>query len=115
MAKKEDEIKAPEHHPGSIAAEDEQLSLWLNQLWARGEPPERIEAWQSFGKNRRGEMVFHPPPESIPSFGLDDFQKGLKARSQPVQRFSGFAFHRSFRPRPVPIRARGSARMQSPD
>lgn len=46
---------------GSVAAEDDDLTLWLNRLWARNEYPERIEIWQMFGRNKavRGEMIFH--------------------------------------------------------
>ena len=42
MAKKED---GRDNHQGSVAAEDDELTLWLNKLWARNEPPERIEVW----------------------------------------------------------------------
>jgi len=49
------------NHTGSVAAEDPELTLWLNRLWARNEPPERIEVWQKFSRNKaiRGEMIFH--------------------------------------------------------
>jgi len=53
-----DDKKPPEHHhQGSVAAEDEALSLWLGQQWVR-ESPERIELWQMFGR-KRGEMIHH--------------------------------------------------------
>jgi hypothetical protein len=49
------------HHQGSVVAEDDDFTIWLNRLWARKEPPERFELWQVFGPNKsvRGEMVFH--------------------------------------------------------
>lgn len=62
MAKKDDKgDKIRPEHTGSTAAEDEEFSLWLNRHWARGEPPQRVELWQMFGKNKevRGEMIHH--------------------------------------------------------
>jgi hypothetical protein len=49
------------HHTGSVAAEDDELTKWLIRLWARNEPPERLELWQMFGRNKavRGEMIHH--------------------------------------------------------
>jgi hypothetical protein len=61
LAKKE-EKKVPEHnHTGSVVPEDEELTKHLNRLWARNEPPERVEVWQVFGKEKRdrGDMIFH--------------------------------------------------------
>lgn len=60
MAKKPED-PTRQDHGGSIAAEDEELTLWLNKLWARNEPPERIELYQMFGRNKvvRGEMIHH--------------------------------------------------------
>jgi hypothetical protein len=53
-----------ERHPhtqGTVIAEDEDLALWLNQLWARKEFPERIELFQAFGRNKLdlGECIHH--------------------------------------------------------
>lgn len=58
---KDNNNKEREHHQGSIAAEDEELTEWLNRLWARNEPPERVELWQVFGKykSQPGEMIHH--------------------------------------------------------
>lgn len=46
---------------GSVVAEDDDLTTWLHSLWHRGEPPERLEVWQVFDRNKstRGEMIFH--------------------------------------------------------
>src|SRR6516162_3585484 len=46
---------------GSVVPEDPELAEWLHRLWARNEPPERIEVWQMFGRNKsiRGEMIHH--------------------------------------------------------
>jgi len=70
VAKKEEEKKVEHHHTGSVVAEDEGLTKELHRLWARNEPPERIEVWQVFGKEKRdrGEMIFHedfPPGKKL--------------------------------------------------
>lgn len=59
---------------GSTAPEDEDLTTWLHRLWARNEPPERIELWQVFGRNKldRGAMVFHE--DFKPNANLDPEQ-----------------------------------------
>jgi hypothetical protein len=57
MSKDDTKKPAEHHHQGSVAAEDEALSLWLGQQWVR-ESPERIELWQMFGR-KRGEMIHH--------------------------------------------------------
>lgn len=46
---------------GSSVAEDDSFTTWLSRLWARNEPPERIEVWQLYGRTRpiRGEMIHH--------------------------------------------------------
>lgn len=51
--------KAPKS--GSVVPTDPELVDWLDRLWKRGEPPDRIELWQTFGRSRieRGEMIFH--------------------------------------------------------
>jgi len=51
--------KAPKS--GSVVPADPELVEWLDRLWKRGEPPDRIELWQTFGRARieRGEMIFH--------------------------------------------------------
>jgi hypothetical protein len=62
MSKDKDKKPTAEHHhPGSVAPEDEELTRFLNKMWARNEPPERVEVWQVFGKEKRdrGEMIFH--------------------------------------------------------
>lgn len=63
MSKEKDKSKdkVVDNHTGSTAAEDPELSLWLNRLWARNEPPARIEVWQLTGsrKDVRGEMIHH--------------------------------------------------------
>jgi hypothetical protein len=66
-------------HTGSVAAEDEEFTLWLNRLWARNEPPERIELWQMFGKNKitRGEMIYH-----------EDFKPGEKLDIEQANRLA---------------------------
>ena len=60
MAKK-DTVVEQHNHQGSVAPEDKDLTIWLDRLWARNEPPARVEVWQVFGRNdlTRGEMVFH--------------------------------------------------------
>jgi hypothetical protein len=63
----EKEEKKLERHSGSVVAQDEELTLWLNKLWARNEPPERIEVYQIHKRNFRGEMIFH-----------EDFKPGTK-------------------------------------
>jgi hypothetical protein len=67
MNKKDD--KETPQHTGSVVAEDEALTTWLNRLWAREEPPERVELWQMFGRNKItfGEMIHH-----------EDFKLGAK-------------------------------------
>lgn len=67
------------NHPGSIAMEDEQLTLWLNRLWARNEPPERLEVWQMFGRNKaiRGEQIYH-----------EDFKPGDKLDIEQANRLA---------------------------
>lgn len=59
MSKKDD--KGRDEHTGSTAAEDSELSLWLNKLWAKNEPPERVELYPVTGprKDMRGEMIHH--------------------------------------------------------
>ena len=59
MSKEKDRDR--ENHQGSIAAEDIELTEWLDRLWSRSEFPERIELWQTFGKYKatRGEMIHH--------------------------------------------------------
>jgi hypothetical protein len=62
LAKKvEDEKKVDQNHYGSVAPEDEGLTKWIIDLWARQEHPERVEVWQVFGKEKRdrGEQIFH--------------------------------------------------------
>jgi hypothetical protein len=58
---KEKKTNGRSDHVGSIVPEDDDLTKFLNRLWARNEPPERIEVWQMFGRNKaiRGEMIFH--------------------------------------------------------
>lgn len=67
---KDKEQKEQPRRVGSVAAEDDELTLWLNRLWARNEYPERVEVWQMFGRNKavRGEMIFH---EDFPQQKLD--------------------------------------------
>lgn len=76
MGKKDkDDKKVEQKHTGSVVPEDEQLTTELNRLWARSEPPERIEVWQVFGKEKRdkGEMIFHEDfsPEKNKAFKED--------------------------------------------
>jgi hypothetical protein len=58
---KKDTASEPQNHQGSVAPEDKDLTLWIDRLWSRGEPPARVEVWQVFGRNDlvRGEMIFH--------------------------------------------------------
>ena len=60
MAKK-DNTSEPINHGGSVAPEDKELTLWIDRMWSRNEPPARVEVWQVFGRNdlTRGEMIFH--------------------------------------------------------
>ena len=46
---------------GSVHAADPDLTTWLHALWARNEPPDRLEVHQMFGRNKalRGEMIHH--------------------------------------------------------
>jgi len=76
--KDEDEKKRPPR-TGSVAPEDDELTLWLNQLWAEGELPERLEVWQMFGRNKavRGEMIHHK-----------DFTFGKKLDIEEVNRLA---------------------------
>jgi hypothetical protein len=63
---------------GSVAAEDQAFTKWLNRLWASGDIPSRIRLWQTFGRNKltRGEMIFH-----------EDF-KGTKMDVEEVNRLA---------------------------
>lgn len=49
-----------DNYTGPVVPEDKALTLFLNRLWERGEPPERIELYQMFGRNsaQRGERIF---------------------------------------------------------
>lgn len=60
MSKDEKKKKKPAR-TGAVSPEDHELTTWLHRIWHRGNPPERIEVWQAFGRNRlvRGEMVHH--------------------------------------------------------
>jgi len=63
MTKKDDETKSENTRPntsGTVIPENDDLTRWLNRIWARGEVPERIEVYQTFGRNRntRGERIF---------------------------------------------------------
>jgi hypothetical protein len=64
MSKKDDETKSENARPnttGSVSPENEELARWIIRLWSRGEVPERVEVYQTFGRNRnnRGERIFH--------------------------------------------------------
>lgn len=60
MSKEIQKSLSEPRHPGTTTAEDDELTRWLNNLWARNEPPQRIEVWQLIGKRAmRGEMIFH--------------------------------------------------------
>lgn len=64
MGKKDDENKVENTRPnttGSVTPENEDLARWVIRLWSGGEVPERIEVYQTFGRNRnnRGERIFH--------------------------------------------------------
>ena len=67
------------NHQGSVVAEDDALTEWLNRLWARGEAPERIELWQVFGKYKatRGEMIHH-----------EDFKPGDKLDVEKINKIA---------------------------
>jgi hypothetical protein len=69
--------REPPQHNGSVVPEDAELTLWLNRLWARDEPPNRIELWQVFRRNVRGEMIFH-----------EDFKPGEKFNIEEVNRLA---------------------------
>lgn len=73
------EDKRTRNHTGSVEPEDPALLEWLNRLWARNEPPERIEVWQTFGRNKaiRGEMIHH-----------EDFRHGEKLDIEQVNRMA---------------------------
>lgn len=76
--KKDDESKERPQPTGSVVAEDSALTDWLNMLWARNEPPTRIELWQSFGKRAiRGEMIHH-----------EDFKPSEKLNIEQVNRLA---------------------------
>lgn len=74
-----DEKRSRTDHGGSVAPEDAELALWLNRLWARNEPPSRIEVWQMFGRNKavRGEMIHH-----------EDFKHGEKLDIEQATKLS---------------------------
>lgn len=76
---KDDKEPRERHHTGSVVAEDDELTLWLNRLWARNEPPERIEVWQMFGRNKatRGEMIHH-----------EDFKFGTKLNVEQANKLA---------------------------
>jgi hypothetical protein len=64
MSKKDDENKIENARPntvGSVSPENEDLGRWMIRLWSRGEVPEMIEVYQTFGRSRntRGERIFH--------------------------------------------------------
>ena len=68
-----------EHHQGSVVSEDIVFTEWLNRLWARSEPPERIELWQVFGKfkTNRADMIHH-----------EDFKAGEKLDVEQVNKLA---------------------------
>jgi hypothetical protein len=78
MSKDKDQKKEV-HHTGSVSPEDAELTIWLNRLWARKEPPERLEVYQAFGRNRnnRGEMIHH-----------EDFSAGQEMDIERVTKMS---------------------------
>lgn len=63
MSKKDDDKSesARANTTGSVTPENEELTRWMIRLWSRGEVPEMIEVYQTFGRNRnnRGERIFH--------------------------------------------------------
>lgn len=52
--------KAETQHTGSVSPEDKELTEWIAKLWTRGEFPQRIELWQTYGQNDQvlGERIF---------------------------------------------------------
>lgn len=57
--KPKDEKKPPRE--GSVGTPDNELMTWLHSFFHKGEPPEKIDAWQATGPLRdiRGVNVFH--------------------------------------------------------
>lgn len=53
------DTKEPDHHhTGSVVAQDDDFTEWLNRFWHRSEPPQRIELWQSHGRRMdRGNLL----------------------------------------------------------
>lgn len=60
MSDKEDKGRRGQR-TGSVVAADPELTTWLHALWARGEPPDRVELHQAVGRHKqlRGEMIYH--------------------------------------------------------
>lgn len=60
-SKKKDDRSAP--RSGAVVPDDSttaELATWLHKMWARDNPPERIEVWQVFNphKSVRGERIY---------------------------------------------------------
>ena len=77
--KKDGNGKEPSHPQGTVTPDDEDLALWLNQLWARKEFPQRVELFQAFGRNKNdlGECIHHV-----------DFKENVKLDVEQVARLT---------------------------
>jgi hypothetical protein len=79
LAKDKDKDDKRTETSGPVVSENDAFTDWLFRLWQKNEPPERIEVWQVFGRNKieEGEMIFH-----------DDFRPGEKLNIEDVNRVS---------------------------